>query len=95
MKTELLKNYGVSGKKVVFNLMDCYEASHTQDRIACLQNAYEHNEAHLSHDDVVEAMTILNNIRFLLDKIALKPDEMPNIFLPEEDEPVKEKECCK
>lgn len=86
MKTEILKNYGVSGVKVEFNLMDCYEATHAKMRIEVLKKVYE-EEGTL---DAEEAMVFFCNFDALLSKIALEPSQMPSIFIEDKDE---EKEC--
>lgn len=96
MKVNELKGYGVTGKKVEFNLMDCYEAQHMLSRINELQKEYHDKECpYFSMDDSREAINILELISVFLSKFAVKPGEMSTIFTPDEDEPVcKETEQC-
>ena len=89
MKCKDLTSYGVSGKRVEFNLMDCYEASHTLARIDDFLNARENEKAGLIVPTPLvdsEIDCLLQMMKNLLSKIAIKPSEMPNIFDEEESE---------
>lgn len=92
MKTNEIKGYGLTGIKVVFNLMDCYEASHTLERINAFRNLVE-SGAVLTSIDVQEVSNILELTSMFFEKVAIQPSEMPSIFAPKELEPVEEKEC--
>lgn len=93
MKTTELKGYGLTGVKVEFNLMECYDASHMIDRINAVHE--DSKDGTIVLDNVsVELLSMLDMVRNFLEKIALKPSEMSTIFLPKEEES-NEKECCK
>ena len=95
MRTTELKGYGLTGVKVELNLMDCYEASHLLERVNHLQgDIHTLEEGEPLMDVLSETMCILGAMNVFLEKIALKPTEMPSIFLPKEDEN-DEKECYK
>lgn len=94
MKTTLIKGYGTSGRKVEFNLMDCYASGHTVERINTIQAFYQEH-GFIPADQYTEVMNILDNVSVLLAKIALDSAEEATIFTPDEDEPVhNEKEQC-
>lgn len=93
MKTTELKGYGLTGVKVEFNLMECYDASHMMDHINAVHEDSKYGTIVL--DEVsVELLSMLDMVYNFLEKIALKPSEMSTIFLPKEEEN-NEKECCK
>ena len=92
MKTKDTTSYGVCGKRVEFNSLDCYAASHMLDRISSLKDALEKCQKDgifPSPQEIEEIMDMFSNF---LRKIALKPESMDNIFAPEEEED-EEKEC--
>lgn len=95
MKVKDLQGQGLTGKMIVLNLMDCYEASHASERINALlsgRDSYEQGCATLNDEGIQEALCLLEMAGALLSKIAVKPSEMPSIFLPSEEE-MKEGEC--
>ena len=77
MKCKDLTSYGVSSKRVEFNLMDCYEASHTLARINAVLNGEKQQ---------LEVECLLQMMKNLFSKIALKPSEDASIFATEESE---------
>ena len=77
MKYKELTSWGITGKRVEFNLMDCYEASHTLARIDAVLNGEEQQ---------LEVECLLQMMSNLLSKIALKPSEDASIFAAEESE---------
>lgn len=92
MKTTELKGYGLTGVKVEFGLMDCYEASHMMSRIKAIHE--DTKDGTIVLDNVsVELLSMLDMVYNFLEKIALKPSEMSTIFLPKKEES-NEKECC-
>ena len=93
MKTTELKGYGLTGVKVEFNLMECYDASHMMSQIKAIHE--DAKDGTIVLDNVsVELLSMLDMMNNFLEKIALKPSEMSTIFLPKEEES-NEKECYK
>lgn len=91
MKCKELTAYGITGKRVEFNLMDCYEASHMLERVDAFLNARESERAgYIEPTPLIDSEVdcLLGMMKNLLTKIAIKPSEMPSIF----DEEEKEKE---
>lgn len=88
MKCKDIQSYGVCGKRVEFNSLDCYEASHTQERIEnVLKTLHDCGRTGI---DAMELDCILSSVSIFLKKISLKPESMPSIFAPEENEEDKE-----
>ena len=95
MKTTELKGYGLTGVKVEFNLMDCYEASHLLERVNGLLSSREAERQEcitLNSYGIEEVYTIFEMIGAFLEKIAIRPSEMPSIFTSKKEES-NEKEC--
>lgn len=92
MKTTELKGYGLTGIKVEFNLMECYDAFHMMSNIKAIHE--DAKDGTIVLDNVSEELlSMLDMVNNFLEKIALKPSEMSTIFLPKE-EKLNEKECC-
>lgn len=92
MKTTELKGYGLTGLKVEFNLMDCYEATFLIDRIKSVRKLWN-TLGEFTPDMMQEVITIMAMSETFFEKIALKPSEMSTMFTPKEEES-NEKECC-
>ena len=88
MKCKDIQSYGVCGKRVEFNSLDCYAASHMLDRISFLKDALQDGCISPSPIEIIEIVDQFSNF---LRKIALKPESMDTIFAPEEEE--SQKEC--
>lgn len=85
MRTTAQKNYGVTGIRCDFNIMDCYEARHMADRIAAIHE--DAKKGTIVLDNVSEELlSILDMVSFFLEKIALEPSEQSNMFVPKEEE---------
>lgn len=83
MKCKEITSYGVCGKRVEFNSLDCYAASHMLDRISFLKDALRDEVLSPSPQEIEEIIDMFSNF---LRKIALKPESMDSIFAPEEEE---------
>lgn len=81
MKSRILKNYGVTGIEVTFNIADQMVLTHTVDRINTYLNDYEeHGEINR------DVMDDLLNIRVFLNKLVLKDVAKPTVFEEEKEE---------
>lgn len=85
MKTTTQRNYGVTGIRCDFNIMDCYEARHMVEHIAAIHE--DEKKGTIVLDNVsVELLSMLDMVSFFLEKIALEPTEQSNMFVPKEEE---------
>lgn len=85
MKTTTQRNYGVTGIRCDFNIMDCYEARHMVERIAAIHE--DEKKGTIVLDNVsVELLSMLDMVSFFLEKIAIEPSEQSNMFVPKEEE---------
>lgn len=92
MKVRDEKNYGLSGKRIDLNLMDCMEAGMMAGEIrATLEEITVLEKEHgLSmHDQEVKDILVRANIFF--SKIALEPSQRSTIFEQEEE---AQEECA-
>lgn len=88
MKATTQKNFGVTGIRCDFNIMDCYEARHMMDRIAAIHE--DEKSGTIVLDNVsVELLSMLDMVAYFLEKIALEPSEQSNMFMPKEEEESK------
>lgn len=92
MKVNENKGYGILGKRIELNLMDCYEVTHTAERIrAAIKELDEHEKEQGLTFIEGDIRDILINMNIFLTKIGIEPSQQATIFQQEEE---AQEECA-
>lgn len=92
MRVNENRGYGILGKRVELNLMDCYEVAHTVERIkAVLKELDEHEKEQGLTFIEGDIRDILINMNIFLTKISIEPSQRSTIFQKEEE---AQEECA-
>ena len=91
METKEIRSYGHCGITVHLNSMDQYAVNHLVERFEYYLHALETAKAE-GTPEPVEPEEEIEMCLIFLRKLALKPNYLPDIFTPKEEEN-EEKEC--